>query len=309
MEASGLGVWEWNVRTGEVIWNRRSRDLFGVDHDGPLTIQDYAELVHPEDRDAVRAAYQAAADEPDGGSFVYEHRTARSPDGRARWLQARGRVHKDADGVLRTVGAMLDITDRKRAEERRSLVLRELAHRAKNGILVLMTLVTQTAKNARDVGEFEAVLSARLKSLADSQDLVTGASGGALRLTDLLHRALTPFDTARFEIDSGLEAVCIDHDMVVAMALLLHELGTNAVKYGALSAPGGRVALELAAHDGGQAHVRWVERGGPPVKPATRRGFGTRLLDISLRNNGGSVAARFEPAGFEADIRFPAEAA
>ncbi|MFZ5720468.1 MAG: sensor histidine kinase [Pseudomonadota bacterium] len=309
VEASGLGVWEWNVRTGEVIWNRRNRELFGVDHDRPLTIQDYAELVHPEDREAVRAAYREAADRPEGGAFVYEHRTVRSPDGRARWLQARGRVVKDSDGVLRTVGAMLDITDRKTAEERRSLVLRELAHRSKNGILVMMTLVAQTAKNARDVRDFEAVLTARLQSLADSQDLVTDAAGHALRLTDLLDRALTPFDPSRFDIDPRLEAVGISNDMVVAMALLLHELGTNAVKYGALSSPSGRVRLTLDDAAAGEARLLWIERGGPPVKPAVRRGFGSRLLEISLRNDGGAVEARFEPAGFEAHIRFPVEPA
>lgn len=307
MDASGLGVWEWNVRTGAVIWNRRNRELFGVDHDRPLTIQDYAELVHPDDREVVRAAYREAADKPDGGAFVYEHRTAPRPDARTRWLQARGRVMKDSDGVLRTVGAMLDITDRKTAEERRSLVLRELAHRAKNGILVMMTLVAQTAKNARDVHDFEAVLTARLKSLADSQDLVTEAAGDALRLSDLLNRALTPFDTSRFEIDPRLENIQIANDMVVALALLLHELGTNAVKYGALSVAPGRVRLELAEAVGPLARLLWIEAGGPPVTPAARRGFGSRLLDISLRNNGGSVEARFEPAGFRADIRFPTE--
>lgn len=308
VEASGLGVWEWNARTGEVIWNQRNRELFGVDHAGPLSIQDYTELVHPEDREVVRAAYREAADRPEGGNFVYEHRTARTPDGKARWLQARGRVVKDTAGVLRTVGAMLDITQRKVAEERRSLVLRELAHRAKNGIMVIMTLVSQTARGARDVADFEQVLLARLKSMADSQDLVTEAAGHALPLGDLLERALTPFDTSRFEIDPRLRDLGVANDMVVAMALLLHELGTNAVKYGALSSPTGRVSLTFAEAEPGRARLLWNERGGPPVTPATRRGFGSRLMDVSLRNNGGRVEPRFEPSGFQAEIWFPVEA-
>jgi PAS domain S-box-containing protein len=302
----GLGLWEWDVRTGDLTWNARNRELFGVTHDRPITITDYTELVHPEDREAMRAAYRAARDQPDGGDFVFEHRTVYMPDGKARWLQARGRVTKDAEGVSVVVGSTLDITDRKTAEERRSLILRELAHRAKNGIVIMMTIVAQTARGATSVKHFEEVLLARLKSMADSQDLVTQAAGKPLPLGDLLDRALTPFDPGRFDVAPGLDEISIPTEVVVALALLLHELSTNAVKYGALSAPSGRVKLELAPAADGRAVLGWTEVGGPPVKPAARRGFGTRLLDVSLRNNGGHVEGVFDPAGFRARIHFPA---
>jgi PAS domain S-box-containing protein len=305
VEATGLGLWEWNARTGELTWNARNRELFGVDHDGPLTIRDYAELVHPDDREIVAQTYRGVSSQPDGGVFHMEHRTRPQADGKSRWVLTRGRVIADAGGVRMAVGSNLDITDRKTAEERRSLVLRELAHRAKNGILVMMTIVAQTAKGVSTVEEFKSVLLARLQSMADSQDLVTQASGRSLRLADLLDRALTPFDTSRFDIDPQLREINISNEMVVAMALLLHELSTNAVKYGALSAPTGRVRLGLADTAGEKARLNWMEVGGPEVKPATRKGFGTRLLDISLRNNGGHVVARFEPTGFQADIHFP----
>ena len=305
VEATGLGLWEWDVRSGDLTWNARNRELYGVVHDRPLTVDDYAELVHPDDREAMGEAYREASGRPDGGVFSTEHRTLVAPGGKPRWILTRGRVLKDADGVRMAVGSNLDITDRKTAEERRGLVLRELAHRSKNGILVMMTIVAQTAKSARTVQDFEQVLMGRLQSMADSQDLVTEADGKALRLTDLLARALTPFDPSRFDIDPELRAINISHEMVVAMALLLHELSTNAVKYGALSAPSGRVKLGLSGDAGGKARLNWAESGGPPVAPVTRKGFGTRLLDISLRNNGGHVVARFEPTGFEADIHFP----
>lgn len=307
VDATGLGLWEWDVRSGGLTWNARNRELFGVARDEPLTIEDYPDLVHPDDRELVRASYRAATDPPQGGVFSMEHRTRPAADGKPRWLSVRGRVIKDAEGVRLVVGSTLDVTDRKTAEERRSLVLRELAHRAKNGIVVMMTIVAQTAKRAVNVGDFEAVLMARLRSMADSQDLVTQSAGQSLRLTALLERALTPFDTSRFDIDPQLSGLFISNEMVVAMALLLHELSTNAVKYGALSVPSGRVKLELAEARGDAVRVDWREIGGPAVKPMTRKGFGTRLVDISLRNNGGQVVARFEPAGFEADIHFPVE--
>ena len=305
VEVTGLGLWEWDVRSGEINWNARNRELFGVDHQDPITIADYMALVHPEDRDLVSAAYGAQRDRANGGDFVVEHRAAFAPGGKDRWLQARGRVLKDADGVLRAFGSTLDITDRKTAEDRRNLVLNELAHRAKNGILVMMTFVAQTAKSALSVPHFESLLSARHQAMADSQDLVTQAAGRPLALTDLLARALALFDTRRFDIDPRLAEIRVPSEMVVAMALLLHELSTNAVKYGALSAETGRVRLEFAAASEGRVHVVWVETGGPPVKAPSRKGFGSRLLDISLRNNGGRVEARYEPEGFRASLHFP----
>lgn len=305
VDATGLGLWEWDVRTGAVVWNARNRALLGVAHDRPVTIQDFTGLVHPDDLKVLQAAYQEAAEHPEGGNLLTEFRTAPGPDGKSRWLQQRGRVLKDADGVTLAVGATLDITDRKTAEERRSLVLRELAHRAKNGIMIMMTIVAQTARNAVDVKSFEEVLTARLQSMVDSQDLVTQVAGRSLPLGDLLDRALTPFDARRFDLAPGVREISIGNDMVVALALLIHELSTNAVKYGALSAPGGRVTLALEPAPEGRVQLSWVETGGPPVTPPTRRGFGSRLVDISLRNSGGRVESRYEPAGFRCDIHFP----
>lgn len=306
VEATGLGLWKWDIRTGELTWNDRNRELFGVPPDRPLRIEDYAPLVHPEDREHLRNAYRKAAEEPDGGSFSIEYRTLYEPDGKARWVQTRGRILKDENGASLVVGSTLDVTDRKTAEERRSLVLRELAHRAKNGILIMMAIVTQTARGVRSVEDFEEVLTARLKSMADSQDLVTQAAGQPLPLADLLDRALTPFDPQRFDVDPELQQINIPTEVVVAMALLLHELSTNAVKYGALSEPRGRVKLGLLRRDEGKAVLGWTEVDGPPVKPVTRKGFGTRLLEISLRNNGGLVEAEFDPSGFRARVHFPA---
>jgi two-component sensor histidine kinase len=149
------------------------------------------------------------------------------------------------------------------------------------------------------------VLTARLRSMADSQDLVTQA-GRTLPLGDLLDRALTPFDPARFDRDAKLAEVSIPSEVVVAMALLLHELSTNAVKYGALSAPAGRVSLSISENGDGRVVLGWTEVGGPKVGPVTRKGFGSRLLDVSLRNNGGKVDGEFHPDGFRARIHFPA---
>jgi len=303
VEATGLGFWEWDVRKGQVAWSERNCELFG--HDGPrvMTIDQYDKLVHPDDREMLRQVYLETRER--GGDFVVEHRTAHQPGGATRWVQARGRVVRDEDGVRLVVGTTLDISDRKATEERRALLLGELAHRAKNGIQVMIGIVMQTARSAASVKEFEDVLIARLRAMADSQDLVTASGGRPVRLRDVVTTTLTPFDTSRFELDEDLGEATIAGDVAVALALLLHELSTNAVKYGALSTASGRVALHHCGGSAGEVRLDWIERDGPPVAPAKRKGFGSRLLDVGLAACGGRVEPLFDPEGFKAKIHFP----
>lgn len=305
VEATGLGLWEWDVPTGALTWTDRNREIFGLAPGEPVDIHRYNELVHPDDRPILADIYRETSEQPDGGDFVLEHRTSREFGGKPRWVQSHGRVVKDADGVKLVVGASLDITDRKVAEDRRTLLMGELAHRAKNGILVMMAIVSQTARGVESVKEFEDVLMARLKALADSQDLVTAAGGRPVPLSDVVAAALNPFDTKRFELDGSIAGVTIAGEVAVALALLLHELSTNAVKYGALSAPSGKVVIGRGDGKDSCAVLKWVENGGPEVKPGKRKGFGSRLIEVSLRNQGGKVDAEFEPTGFRARIEFP----
>jgi PAS domain S-box-containing protein len=305
VEATGLGLWDWDVRGGTLIWSARNRELFGVPADEPMTIERYLSRVHEDDRDGLSQAYLNVAEHPDGGDFVHEYRTVHQPAGKTRWVQTRGRVSRDERGVALAVGTTLDISERKVAEERRALLLAELSHRAKNGIAVMMAIVAQTARGAGSVEDFKDVLMARLQAMADSQDLVTQTGGRSAPLADLVATTLTPFDAKRFDVDDSLDEVTAPAELAVALGLLLHELATNAVKYGALSSAAGRVAISRVAGPAGETVLEWVERDGPKVAPVVRRGFGSRLLEVSLRNQGGHVEARFEPAGFAATIHLP----
>jgi PAS domain S-box-containing protein len=305
VEATGLGLWDWDVRAGTLIWSARNRELFGVAPDQPMTIELYLSQVHEEDREGLRQAYRQVAETPEGGDFVHEYRTAHQPGGKTRWVQTRGRVTRDEQGVLLAVGTTLDISDRKASEERRALLLGELSHRAKNGIAVMMAIVSQTARGANSVEAFKDVLMARLQAMADSQDLVTQTGGRTVPLADLVATTLTPFDSARFDVDNGLGEVTAPAELATALGLLLHELATNAVKYGALSNTAGRVAIASTAGPSGEIVLQWLERGGPTVRPVERKGFGSRLLEVSLRNQGGRVEPVFEPDGFKATIHLP----
>jgi PAS domain S-box-containing protein len=305
VEATGLGFWEWDMEAGEVNWSDRNRALYGLGADDPVSAQRYLELVHPDDREEVRAAFIAARDQPDGGVYSLEHRIV-TPAGEQRWMQAHGSIATNADGEARlAVGTSLDITERKAAEERRALLMGELAHRAKNGIAILMAIVSQTARGQETVEGFLELIMARLQAMADSQDLVTEAGGRAVALADVVTRALKPFGLGRVDLDAGLGDVTLRGDMAIGMGLLVHEMATNAVKYGSLSAAGGRIAVGLDGAPEGRAAFTWREAGGPPVSPPEKPGFGTRLLQLVLRPQGGDVSFAFDPDGFRARVEFP----
>lgn len=305
VEATGLGFWEWDPHGNAVTWSDRNKALFGLPADaGPLDICRYMELVHPEDLPKVQAIYMATETMDHGGDFSVEHRTA-APEGEVRWIQSHGRVLKDEREARLVVGTSLDITERRMIEERRALLMGELAHRAKNGLTVMMAIVGQTARSAASVEEFAGVLLARLDAMAKSQDLVTATSGGPVQMADILEVALTPFGLARFDIAPEFAGVTIAGQMATALGLLLHEMATNAVKYGALSTRKGRVRIASSEAPEGRVVLHWCETGGPSVAPPPKPGFGSRVLQTALTPFGGKVATSFAEHGFEARVEFP----
>ena len=304
VETTGLGFWEWDVAAGTVTWSARNKALFGLAPDAEVSVERYLELVHPQDVDAVQAAFGSASDNA-RGDYAMDHRII-TPAGETRWIQAHGRVTLDAAGETRlVVGTSMDITDRKVAEERRALLMGELAHRAKNGIAVLMAIVSQTARGANSVEDFEAAVMSRLQAMASSQDLVMAVGGGPVSLVDVIGKALAPFGRANVDVGEGLAEITIRGEMAIGMGLLLHEMATNAVKYGALSTRSGRVTLAVDAAPEGQGAFTWRESGGPLVPVGIKPGFGTRLLQQVLRPQGGQVKFAFEPSGFNARAQFP----
>jgi PAS domain S-box-containing protein len=305
VEATGLGFWEWDLRSGAVTWSERNRTLFGLPPRAPIDLAGYLELVHPEDLARVQAVFAEARDQPDNHNFSVEHRVL-TPSGGTRWLLVHGRIERDADGPKMVVGTTLDVTERRAVDERRNLLMGELAHRVKNGLAVVMAIVNQTARSSQTVQQFEALLTARLQSMAESQNLVTAAGGRPVQLSQVAQQVLTPFGLTRFDIDPEIDQLMATGDVATGLALLLHEMATNAVKYGALSNRKGRIAIARLADAGpGLAAIRWRERGGPQVRPAGRRGFGSKLLEAVLRNHGGKVDAAFPLTGFEARVEFP----
>ncbi|HEX5377603.1 MAG TPA: PAS domain-containing protein [Phenylobacterium sp.] len=303
VEAAGLGFWDYDVRHDRAAWSDRTKAIYGLSPEAEINFEIwFSTLIHPEDRAEMEAAYLAAL-QTDHGTFSVEHR-ALAPNGEVRWVLAHGRVLRDETGPRTVLGTVLDITERRLAEQQRQLVTNELAHRSRNGLAMIMAIVSQTARSAHTVKDFEAMLTARISAMARSQELVNEGFD-RLSIADLFAAALEPFDASRFTVDPSLGDQRVNPDIALMLALLIHELGTNATKHGALSVAGGRIGLTADPASPGKGVLVWREVGGPPVKPPTRTGFGTRLIEAAMRSRGGSARAQFLPAGVEARIEFP----
>jgi PAS domain S-box-containing protein len=205
-----------------------------------------------------------------------------------------------------------DITERKHAEERQRLLVNELNHRVKNSLAVVQAIARQTLREGRDMVEAREALSARLVALAAAHDVLIQENLSGSDLTDVIERTvLAQLDRPERVRLEGPHVEAPAH-AALSLSLALHELATNALKYGALSTAAGRVEVSWRVAEGNGArwlHLRWAECGGPQVKPPSRRGFGSRLIERALAVElGGAVRLDFDPDGVicEIDAELPA---
>jgi two-component sensor histidine kinase len=208
------------------------------------------------------------------------------------------------------VAFFLDRTRQKADEEHRELLLLELKHRVKNMLATVQALAKQTARQPGDRAHFVESLTGRLHAMARAHDLVTERNTGEVCLRDLILVQVDPYVSHPGQLDCDGPPLRIQPEAASALGLVLHELATNAAKYGALGASGGTVSIRWDASKGDDmATVLWIEAGGPPVAPPTRRGFGTTLIESSLTHGlGGTVRLDYAPAGFRAEMTLPAMA-
>jgi two-component sensor histidine kinase len=210
--------------------------------------------------------------------------------------------------LLVTVGSLLAGTVRRlaAAEERLRILVDELAHRARNGLNMMLALTSQSARGVTTVEAYEQALRSRLQAMGRSQELATAKGGHPPNLGELIVYVLEPFDVARFAFPSAKEAAAVPLSTALSMSLslVLHELGTNATKYGALCSGEGKIEVAVAS-DERQVEIVWRETAGPPIEGTNPPGFGSRLFQLALRGQGGAVDTRFEPQGLVAVITFP----
>jgi PAS domain S-box-containing protein len=216
---------------------------------------------------------------------------------------------RDGDGRLTGYVAVAhDITERKAGEKIRQLLLGELNHRVKNALAMVQSIASQTLRRARSLDEFGPSFSGRLSALSTAHDILTATAWRGATLGSLVRDQLELGGASSERYTCDGPEVWLAPQPAVRLALILHELGTNARKYGALSVPEGRVKLEWAIGEAEPTPVislSWREVDGPPVSPPSRRGFGSLLIEQSLRADGGCADMRFEPAGLLCEVRVP----
>jgi PAS domain S-box-containing protein len=305
MRAARLGVFHFDIEKNRLTYSDELLALLGIDKSQFGGTREAADAIHHPDDIARGREALASSDRLD-----LDFRIIR-PDGEVRWMHCRGNIVRDPDGTpIEAYGVKLDITERKRAEEHQALLLAELNHRMRNILARMNLIVERSRSSAESVDALAAAISGRLGALARAQARFNRRNPNAFRLSELVEDEVAPY---RSETNVSVEGPGLPllPEPAQGLAMVLHELVTNAVKYGALSTAGGCVSVrwEVAGEmSAPQLTFVWQEAGGPTVIAPTRQGFGTRLIDTVVRHElGGRVELSLPPTGARCAIEVPLE--
>lgn len=285
IEGAGVALWAWNVDTDKLRLDQRGYDMWGVPGNTNVTFEDLSSHIHPADRDRVRAAF--AASRALVGQYEIDFRILIGDE--VRWVSARGQG--DDEGMIDRImfGIFLDVTGRKQAEEGNELLAGEMSHRVKNLLAIASGLTSITSRSAASTEDMARQLTNRLTALGRAHDLVRPLPGHAVTdalLGDLLSVLLAPYDdlgafSGRIRV--SVPRMGVGEASATTLALIIHELATNSLKYGALSSETGTLDVSSSGHEEDDVIVVWTERGGPPVEmPTGTGGFGSKLINRAM---------------------------
>jgi PAS domain S-box-containing protein len=291
--AGKMGSWDWDWVNGDWMWDEGQYQILGVDPKSfvvtPVNIQ---ALLHPDDLDEPRKALAQFA--KGAKSHEAEFRIIR-PDGEMRWcVGTAAATHDRAGRVVRVSGVTVDITERKHAEERQSLLAREVDHRAKNALALAQSIVRLT--RGEDVKAYIQSVEGRINALARVHTVLSLSSWQGAEIRRLVDEELAPYSDSNQITLAGPEIQLLP-TTAQTLALALHELVTNSAKYGALSTQAGRLSIKWE-NGTGLLRLAWEETGGPLVQEPTSRGFGTRSVIASIESQlGGQAEFDWRPEG------------
>ncbi len=298
LDAAQLGWWQYDPLRRLFSFDARSKEVLGTSTN-VATLEEFMNLVHPDyvERMWARVKMLLGSDTP--RRHANEFRLRRG-DGDVRWVESLGLTFFEGDGrgrrAVGVVGTLADITERKVHEETLHLLIREVNHRARNMLSVVDAIAHQTVAGSPE-GYVER-FSERIRALAVYQDLLVRSEWKGVEIDDLARAQLAPFaDLIGYRIAVRGPKLCLNAASAQAVGLLLHELTTNAGKYGALSNDTGRLDIGWWT-DGETFKISWTERDGPPVSPPQRRGFGTMVMrEMTERSLDGKVDLDYAPSG------------
>jgi len=307
LDMAKLGSWQYDPHRQVLKGDTRFKKIFDVTTD-EMPIEDLKKLVHPDDAERLLADRAAAIDPADPKRSPHEYRVQRR-DGEVRWVEVSWFVYFDGDqrerGTASVVGIVHDITERKGREERERLLMSEINHRAKNMLSVVDAIANQTA--TRTPEDFIERFSERIQSLSANQDLLIRNAWQGVEVEALVRAQLAPFaDLMGSRIVIGGSKLRLNAASAQAIGLALHELATNAGKYGALSMDTGRLEIGWGT-EGETFAMSWTERDGPPVSAPQRRGFGTVVMqEMAERSVNGAVDLEYAASGVTWRLTCPA---
>nr|WP_172691013.1 PAS domain-containing protein [Agrobacterium larrymoorei]ASK49459.1 histidine kinase [Agrobacterium larrymoorei] len=293
LKAGGLGTWTLDLSSQRLMCSALCKENFGR---SPTERFDYDELkaaIHPDDFDHWHGAVQSAL--ASDGNLRVEYRAIR-PDGTISWVEIRAETKFNEDGQPTFMnGISMDITSRKEVEIQRAVIAQEMGHRIKNMMATIQSIVNQSMRGDIDANTMRNNITSRLDALGRSHDILRNRDFSSANIKDVVERAVEPFNVSgRFSI-AGPDLI-LSHQGSNTLALSLHELATNAVKYGALSSNQGTVEIAWKT-EGEDFHFTWSERGGPAVSRPTKTGFGTRLIRMLGLGLSGEAAIEYHPEG------------
>lgn len=297
VSAHRMGIFDWESSSASVMWNPEMAALLGLD---PGTLGGTVEMLRamiPDEDLAVLDSTMRNVMASGAATAAYEYRVRR-PDGAIRWLEGAARLLYGAEGkVARVVGTNIDITQRKTAETHQRLLLNELNHRVKNTLAIVQAMARQSLRGDGLPQEAWEAFEGRLAALSAAHNVLTERSWESATIAQMVAVATAPYEDGGTRFSADGPSVNLEPKTAVALGLALHELATNASKYGALSTTAGRVAVRWT-RSGKHLRLTWTETGGPPVTPPERFGFGGRLLRRGLAEElQGAVQLNFRPEG------------
>jgi PAS domain S-box-containing protein len=307
VRAHRIGIFDWHVPSGRVIWSEQQEAIYGLPPGGfDGRYETWAARLLPDDRRRLERAFEAAmaarqAEAPI--EFAFRDRA-----GEVRMIEGAARILYSPSGrPERMIGTNKDVTDRRLAEQRQQLLINELNHRVKNTLAIVQNIARQSLSGDPAGRAVRAAFEGRLTALSEAHNVLTKANWDSASIRRMIEVASAPHDPDGTRVKLRGPDLQLQPKTAVSLALAFHELATNAAKYGALGAPGGRVEIAWRVGDG-RLRLSWRERDGPPVAAPAARGFGTRLLEKGLAHElGGEVTLAFAPAGVVCTIDAPLE--
>ena len=303
LAASNMGSWDWDVLKSDWMWDEGQYRIFGVEpRSFSVTAENVRALVHPDDWGRFGGAMERLF--RDGGTYETEFRIRR-PSGEVRWCAGTAAASVDGNNrVVRVSGVTVDITGRKEAEERQDLLAREVDHRAKNALALVQSIVRLT--RASSIEAYVNAVEGRIKALSRVHTVLSQSRWQGADLRGLVDEELAPYRTSgNDKIAAVGPEVLLQPATAQTLALALHELATNAAKYGALSSIPGRIKLTWELKPS-SLELHWTETGGPHAQRPLSQGFGTRIVIASIeRQLGGQAQFDWRPEGLHCVLSVP----